>query len=169
MSRLFSTSSHLAKRLKWKIDTRTPVDWAVEFLKTLWSSSPNWPIKSTVQLSGASLMDSPHACVCVLNRFKRSGDPHPTGDDPLHVTVTAGRKNIKGKDRLTSAHVYPNGTVRFSDKRYGEVKVSTGKDAGAGGSSAEPAGSAGSAEVEWVWDAAENKYRYWNGTEWIWQ
>jgi hypothetical protein len=83
--------------------------------------------------------------------------------------VTAGRKNIKGKDRVTSAHVYPDGTVKFSNKRYGEENVSTEISARAEGTSTDPAGLAGSAGSEWVWDATEKKYKSWNGIEWIWQ
>ncbi|EFW16072.1 hypothetical protein D8B26_006202 [Coccidioides posadasii str. Silveira] len=55
------------------------------------------------------------------------GDPHPTTKtgDPYHASITLG---IKGKDRVVSAHVYPNGTVKFS-KDYGQVKVDADPDA----------------------------------------
>ena len=123
-----------------------------------------------MRLSGASF---PYASnltsFCVLTCLKRSGDPHATGNDPWHVTVIVGRKNIKGKDRLTSAHVYPDGTVRFSDKQFGEVKVSAREAATGEQGSAGPAESAEPAGPKWIWDEAENRYRYWNGAEWIWQ
>nr|KMM67603.1 hypothetical protein CPAG_03936 [Coccidioides posadasii RMSCC 3488] len=58
---------------------------------------------------------------------RNRGDPHPTTKtgDPYHASITLG---IKGKDRVVSAHVYPNGTVKFS-KDYGQVKVDADPDA----------------------------------------
>ena len=51
-----------------------------------------------------------------------SGNPHPTGEDPYHVSGILGVKNMKGKNRLTSFHIYPDGTVTFSDKKFPVVK-----------------------------------------------
>ncbi|PYH95618.1 hypothetical protein BO71DRAFT_322739, partial [Aspergillus ellipticus CBS 707.79] len=50
------------------------------------------------------------------------GDPHatPRNDDPLHGSITSG----KGDSRITSAHVYPDGTVVFLKAAYGRVKLS---------------------------------------------
>ncbi|KAH1487060.1 hypothetical protein KXV92_005847 [Aspergillus fumigatus] len=50
------------------------------------------------------------------------GDPHPTprNNGPLHASITLA----KGDSRVTSAHVYPDGTVVFSKAMYGRVKVS---------------------------------------------
>ncbi len=52
-----------------------------------------------------------------------SGDPHPTGDDPLHVSGVIGKKSMKGQNRVTSFHVYPDGLVKFSNKALGELNV----------------------------------------------
>lgn len=52
-----------------------------------------------------------------------SGNPHSTGEDPLHAAGIIGKKNVKAEDRVTSFHVYPDGTVRFSKKEYGEIKL----------------------------------------------
>lgn len=51
------------------------------------------------------------------------GNPHatPKNNDPYHVSVTLGVKNTEGKDRVVSAHVYPDGRVKFS-KTWGPVK-----------------------------------------------
>ncbi|PKX88858.1 uncharacterized protein P174DRAFT_379394, partial [Aspergillus novofumigatus IBT 16806] len=53
------------------------------------------------------------------------GNPHPTDKtrDPYHASITLGINNIEGKDRVTSAHVYPNRSVTFSKEVYGRVKV----------------------------------------------
>lgn len=50
------------------------------------------------------------------------GDPHPTprNNDPLHASITLAR----GDSRVTSVHVYLDGTVVFLQAMYSRVKVS---------------------------------------------
>ena len=64
--------------------------------------------------------------------FFWSGNPHPTGKDPLHASGVIGKSGIKGKNRVTSFHAYLDGRVRFSDKALGEIKVQ-GSSTPAGG------------------------------------
>lgn len=66
--------------------------------------------------------------------FFWSGNPHPTGKDPLHVSGVIGKSSIKGKNRVTSFHAYPDGRVRFSDKALEEIKVVQDSSTSAGGS-----------------------------------
>ncbi|KAJ5941859.1 hypothetical protein N7516_002027, partial [Penicillium verrucosum] len=49
------------------------------------------------------------------------GNPHATlkTDDPFYASIILQ----KGPIRVTSAHVYPDGTVVFSKSAYGEVKL----------------------------------------------
>ena len=70
-----------------------------------------------------------------------SGNPHPTGKDPLHASGVIGKSSIKGKNRITSFHAYPDGLIRFSDKALGEIKVQ---------GPSTPAGSSGSGTKEWA-------------------
>jgi len=101
-----------------------------------------------------------------------SGDPHPTGDDPFHASGVLGVKSMKRKNRVTSFHAYPDGTVRFSNKQLPVVKVDTSASAEAQRSAASYPATyqpATSAAPEWVWDENTKRYRSWNGSEWVWQ
>ena len=66
-----------------------------------------------------------------------SGNPHPTGDDPLHASGVIGKKSLKGKNRVTSFHAYPDGRVVFSDKALAEVKIENTSDSAETSTSAE--------------------------------
>lgn len=59
------------------------------------------------------------------------------GDDPIHLSGVTGKKNMKGADRVTSFHVYPDGTVKFPDKALGEKKVPETSTTAEGSTSAE--------------------------------
>jgi hypothetical protein len=71
----------------------------------------------------------------------------------LHVSIQAGKKDLKGNNRAISAHVYPSGIVSFSKKQYSEVRVNL-ED-----------GSAGSAIIDSVWNEEAKRFGYWTGTE----
>ncbi|KAL4998791.1 hypothetical protein BDV10DRAFT_184932 [Aspergillus recurvatus] len=105
MSRAFSTTAQQLKKLKWFLKgTTVDVAWAQNTAEKAVDKAPGL----------ASKIDSGTV----------QGNPHPTikTDDPYHVSITLGINDIEGKDRVVSAHVYPDGTVKFS-KDYGQVKV----------------------------------------------
>lgn len=56
---------------------------------------------------------------------RNRGNPHSTDKtgNPYHASITLGINDVQGKDRVTSAHVYPDGSVTFSKEVYGRVKV----------------------------------------------
>jgi hypothetical protein len=56
---------------------------------------------------------------------RNRGNPHPTDKtgDPYHASITLGINDVQGKDRVTSAHVYPDGSVTFSKECTGESKL----------------------------------------------
>jgi len=104
MSRVFSSSAHLIKELKWKLNgTTEDVDWVKKLLNEAVDKAPGL----------AGKVDSG-----IIN-----GNPHPTCKDPLHASGVTGKSSIKGKNRVTSFHAYPDGLVRFSNKAFGEIKV----------------------------------------------
>jgi hypothetical protein len=82
-----------------------------------------------------------------------NGDPHPTGSDPIHVSGIIGRKSLKGKNRVTSFHAYPNGVVKFSDKSLPIVQVDTTGNTALGTTAGTTSGSGVSeAQTEyWTW------------------
>ncbi|KAG9242069.1 hypothetical protein BJ878DRAFT_387096, partial [Calycina marina] len=106
MSRMFSTTVRATKALKWElIGTTEPVDWAKRIMERVVDQVPKLA-ENADQCSNSIL----------------SGNPHPTGEDPYHVSGVIGTKNLKGKNRLTSFHIYPDGTVTFSNKKLPTVK-----------------------------------------------
>jgi hypothetical protein len=91
-------------------------------------------------------------------------------------------KNVKGKNRLTSFHIYLDGTVTFSDKKFPVVR-----DPLAGAETGQPeASSSQGAKWEWdaeynmnkywdvslnawvFWDTNESRSKHWDGTKWVW-
>jgi len=99
-----------------------------------------------------------------------SGDPHPTRyadgtEDPIHISGVLGRGNLKGSKRATSFHFYPGtGEIRFSNSRYPPIRV--GAAAASSSSAAIPAHQQASG---WEWDENAQRYRYWDGFQWVWQ
>ncbi|KAI9681154.1 MAG: hypothetical protein M1817_002436 [Caeruleum heppii] len=156
MSRMFSTSGRVAKALNWKlIGTKQPIEW----------------VKTTVEAA----VDQVPGLAGKVDSATINGDPHSTGNDPLHAAGVLGKKSMKGKNRVTSFHAYPDGTVKFSDKDLPMVKVrvSVGNE-GEHSGSAYPDTTAANAPVasavpQWEWDANTEAYRYWDGQQWIYQ
>ncbi|GAB7356017.1 hypothetical protein MBLNU459_g6638t1 [Dothideomycetes sp. NU459] len=104
MSRLFSTSRRLAKALKWKLNgTTAQIDWVKRIVEAAVEALPE--LKDRVDSA-------------MIN-----GNPHPTGNDPLHASGVIGVRSMKGKNRVTSFHVYPDGTVKFSNKKFPVLKI----------------------------------------------
>ncbi|KMP02192.1 hypothetical protein CIHG_06970 [Coccidioides immitis H538.4] len=100
-SRAFSTSARQMKKLDWKLKgTTVDVTWLMEQIN---DSVDHVPGLESV------LTDA-------------SGNPHPTPakDDPYHGSVEL--YNHAGQ-RVTSAHCYPNGYVKFSKKKFQNVKL----------------------------------------------
>ncbi|OBT82699.1 hypothetical protein VE02_08846 [Pseudogymnoascus sp. 03VT05] len=92
------------------------------------------------------------------------------GDDPMHVSGVLGKRSLKGKNRVTSFHAYPNGVVKFSNKLLPTVQVSMSGTAAAGSASGSASGTAAGAasgsdkpQVEyWTWSAEYNDHYHWN-------
>ncbi|KAJ5533393.1 hypothetical protein N7494_009945, partial [Penicillium frequentans] len=102
MSRAFSTAAQKLKSLSWSNKgTTQDVAWVKEYAEKAVDLVPQ-------------LLDK-------VDSGTVQGDPHPTprNDDPLHGSITLK----KGESRVTSAHVYPDGTVVFSKSLYGRVKL----------------------------------------------
>ncbi|KAJ9218537.1 hypothetical protein DTO207G8_9111 [Paecilomyces variotii] len=102
MSRAFSTAAQALKSLSWtNKGTTKDVSWAKSYAENAVDLIPQ-------------LLDK-------VDSGTVQGDPHPTprNNDPLHASITLAR----GDSRVTSAHVYPDGTVVFSKAMYGQVKV----------------------------------------------
>ncbi|PLN77918.1 hypothetical protein BDW42DRAFT_187745 [Aspergillus taichungensis] len=105
MSRAFSTAAQKLKSLSWSNrGTTQDVAWVKHFFYA-----------ETAVDFVPQLLDK------VDSETRAGGDLHPTlkNNDPLHGSVTL----TKGDSRVTSAHVYPDGTVVFSKATYGRVKV----------------------------------------------
>ncbi|KAL5333661.1 hypothetical protein BJX70DRAFT_403335 [Aspergillus crustosus] len=116
MSRAFSTTAQQLKKLKWSLKgTTVDVTWAQRTAEKAVDKAPGL----------AGKVDSGNV----------QGNPHPTirTGDPYHASITLGINDIEGKDRVVSAHVYPDGTVKFS-KDYGQVKVDADPNAPEGDS-----------------------------------
>ncbi|KAI9703412.1 MAG: hypothetical protein M1820_005884 [Bogoriella megaspora] len=102
-----------------------------------------------------------------------NGDPHPTNypngtQDPVHLSGVLGNGNLKGSKRATSFHYYPEtGDLTFSDTKYQAVRVPLPSSSSI--LSQAPSIPAHQQASGWVWDENERNYRYWNGSEWIWQ
>ena len=105
--------------------------------------------------------------MCYSNRIW-SGDPHPTGDDPIHVSGVIGKRSLKGKNRVTSFHAYPNGVVKFSNKSLPIVQVDiTGNTASrtASGTASGTTSGSGVSEAQtecWTWSLDHDDYYHWN-------
>ncbi|KAL4806927.1 hypothetical protein BDV18DRAFT_160090 [Aspergillus unguis] len=102
MSRAFSTAAQKLKSLSWSNrGTTQDVAWVKHYAENAVDLVPQ-------------LLDK-------VDSGTVQGDPHPTlkNNDPLHGSITLGN----GESRVTSAHVYPDGTVVFSKATYGRVKV----------------------------------------------
>jgi len=108
-----------------------------------------------------------------------SGDPHATKyadgtEDPVHISGILGQESLKGSKRATSFHYYPEtGDVRFSNSKYPSVRISTSNtEVASSSSSTAQSGDqipAHQQASDWVFDNDVQKYRYWNGVEWVWQ
>jgi hypothetical protein len=106
-----------------------------------------------------------------------SGDPHPTKyadgtEDPIHISGVLGEGNLKGSKRATSFHYYPGtGDIRFSNSRYPPVRIGTSNAAAESSSSAQSGAQipAHQQASDWEWDEYAQKYKYWDGTQWVWQ
>ncbi|KAJ5405447.1 hypothetical protein N7465_006731 [Penicillium sp. CMV-2018d] len=102
MSRAFSTVSRKLKSLSWSNrGTTQDVAWVKDYAENAVDLVPQ-------------LVDK-------VDTGSVQGDPHatPKNGDPYHGSITLG----KGESRTTSAHIYPDGTVIFSKKIYGRVKL----------------------------------------------
>ncbi|OAF55616.1 hypothetical protein VC83_07623 [Pseudogymnoascus destructans] len=154
-SRAFSTALHRAKALNWKLNgTTQDIEWAKQSVEASIDQIP----------ALAGKVDS-----AVIN-----GDPHPTGDDPMHVSGVIGKRSLKGKNRVTSFHAYPNGVVKFSNKSLPTVQVNISGTAAAGsalgsasgtasGTAAGAASGSGKPQAEyWTWSAEYNDHYHWN-------
>jgi hypothetical protein len=89
--------------------------------------------------------------------------------DPLHISGVLGKGNLKRSKRATSFHWYPEtGDLTFSNPKYAPVRLDPSITVAESSSSAGqiPAHQQAS---DWVWDEGAQKYRYWNGFEWVWQ
>lgn len=103
MSRAFSTAARALKSLTWSNKgTTQDVSWVKSYAENAVDLVPQ-------------LLDK-------VDSGTVQGDPHPTprNNDPLHASITLA----KGDSCVTSAHVYPDGTVVFSKAIYGRVRVS---------------------------------------------
>ncbi|SMY26742.1 unnamed protein product [Zymoseptoria tritici ST99CH_1A5] len=168
MSRFFSSSKRLAKTLKWKlIGTTENVAWATAAVEAAVEHVPE--LKDRVDSA-------------VVN-----GNPHPTGSDPLHVSGAIGKGSVKNRNRVTSYHAYPDGTVVFSDKKLPRLRVTAsgvevlatgGPTATASSSRHENTGSRlsqqdkqpGTVPPGWAYDGSANMYKFWDGQKWdLWQ
>ncbi|PKY00271.1 hypothetical protein P168DRAFT_322329 [Aspergillus campestris IBT 28561] len=108
MSRAFSTAARALKSLYWSDrGTTMNVAWVKNYAEDAVDLVPQ-------------LVDK-------VDSGTVQGDPHTTdrNNDPLHGSITLK----KGDSRVTSAHVYPDGTVVFSKAAYGRVKVPRISDA----------------------------------------
>ncbi|RHZ60747.1 uncharacterized protein CDV56_108551 [Aspergillus thermomutatus] len=106
MSRAFSTTAQQLKKLKWRLNgTTVDVAWA--------------------QRTAEKAVDKAPGLAGKVDSGVVQGNPHPTDKtgDPYHASITLGINDVQGKDRVTSAHVYPDGSVTFSKEVYGRVKV----------------------------------------------
>ena len=76
-----------------------------------------------------------------------------------------GSGNLKKSNKVTSFHFYPEtGLLQFSNTNFGSCYVNT--NAGEG-SSTQQAQATGKAEL--VWDEDGQAYKYWDGTQWVWE
>ena len=102
-----------------------------------------------------------------------SGNPNPSKEGVIHARGQLGDKTVVGKQRVTSFHAYRTGRVKFSNNEFGEVLVEgyPKPDAEQPTSSANPAQSpeVSATKPEQVWDEGIQKYKVWNGKEWILQ
>ncbi|KAK4862965.1 hypothetical protein LT330_010709 [Penicillium expansum] len=108
MSRAFSTASRQLKKLGWFLNgTTQDVSWAQGYAESAIDAVPQ-------------LLDK-------IDTGTIQGNPHPTlkNNDPLHASIILQ----KGPIRVTSAHVYPDGTVVFSKAVYGQVKLARSDEA----------------------------------------
>ncbi|KAM5465025.1 hypothetical protein MauCBS54593_006658 [Microsporum audouinii] len=114
MSRAFSTSSYYLKKLNWRMNGTTEnVEWA----KRSFESAVDHHPKLAAKIDSAVINGNPH--------------PTPKTGDTLHASIAAGTEDVTGKNRVVSAHVYPDGTVKFS-KDYADVNVGRDPEAPAG-------------------------------------
>ncbi|KAJ5084544.1 hypothetical protein NUU61_009123 [Penicillium alfredii] len=103
MSRTFSTAARQLKKLAWSLNgTTKDVAWVKNYAE--------------------NAIDVVPQLVNKVDSGTLQGDPHPTpkNNDPLHASIVFQN----GTARVVSAHVYPDGTVLFSKKEYGQVKLS---------------------------------------------
>ncbi|KAF2189937.1 hypothetical protein K469DRAFT_747867 [Zopfia rhizophila CBS 207.26] len=88
------------------------------------------------------------------------GTEHPSSTVPTHDNIVSCKIQDADGNYLGSAHVDENGIAYPNhkwDKNLG--------DGGAAGSNTQQP----SAAPEWIWDENGQRYRYWNGVQWIWQ
>ncbi|KAM3418250.1 hypothetical protein BST61_g4251 [Cercospora zeina] len=163
MSRFFSSSRQQAKALKWKLNGTTEnVDWVKGLLEAAVDHLPE--IKDQVDSA-------------IVN-----GNPHPTGNDPMHASGAIGKGSVKNKNRVASYHAYPDGTVTFSNKKLPRLKItSTGvqrvPDANdlasalmGQRSSQQQIDQPSSTPAGWVYDDVAKSHKHWDGADWAsWQ
>ncbi|OOF91815.1 hypothetical protein ASPCADRAFT_518218 [Aspergillus carbonarius ITEM 5010] len=102
-SRAFSTSARQLRKLNWKFNgTTEDVTWITESMDDIVDVIPGLESVESGQVNG-----NPHAT--------------PSKNDPYHASVELQKK---GGKPLTSAHVYPNGYVKFSKEKFGAHKAS---------------------------------------------
>ncbi|KAI9747671.1 MAG: hypothetical protein M4579_007418 [Chaenotheca gracillima] len=144
-----------------------------------------WTLKGTTKEIGVDLvaiekaLDTNPELAKKVKKGVINGDPHATKyadgtEDPIHISGVIGQGNLKGSSRATSFHYYPGtGDLRFSNLRYQPIRISTSNAAAESSSSSSGQSGAQTAFKEqardWIWDDSTQKYRYWDGTQWIWQ
>ncbi|KAJ5183266.1 hypothetical protein N7492_000882 [Penicillium capsulatum] len=112
MSRAFSTATRQLKKLIWNNNgTNVDVGWAERYAETAVDITPGLADR----VDTGSVQGNPH--------------PTPKTNDPLHASVTFS----KGKARVVSAHIYPDGGVVFS-KDFAKVKIARNPQAPEGNS-----------------------------------
>lgn len=90
--------------------------------RTPWTSFPSSLTKLIRALCSMHYRLPQRSPITKTDKLRTRGDPHatPKNDDPLHASITLSKEG----SRVTSAHVYPDGTVIFSKAIYGQVKLS---------------------------------------------
>ncbi|KAL4789134.1 hypothetical protein BDV19DRAFT_397397 [Aspergillus venezuelensis] len=105
MSRAFSTVARRLKDLVWTTKGTTEnVDWVKQYGDAAVDLVPK--LKEVVDSGNVNYI------VVIPTR-------HQKNNDPYQASVTFSKEG----NRITSAHVYPDGRVAFSKKIYGSVQV----------------------------------------------
>ncbi|KAI9852456.1 MAG: hypothetical protein M1824_001910 [Vezdaea acicularis] len=158
MSRFFSSTVKAANSLKWELNGTTK------------------DVKSLLEDVEVAINKAPGLAVKV-EKGVVNGDPHSTTRadgtvDPIHISGVLGIGNLKRSNRATSFHYYPDtGYTIFSNPKYAPVRLDQTLSVTDSPYSTQLQGQipAHQQAPEWKWDEAAQRYKYWNGTEWIWQ